>query len=158
MLKISPLRLLSLAKNMLFDLTSLALILPKNFQSALNPGLIWALGNLKSAPRFLICTLQAIKSTLKALDKLSKASNLLLSGHLEIHPFCPTGHWPFRANALLLIHFFSQSLKAGHRVPLTMCDPWMTFSSKWFGKVDKLFGPNGTTNEIDSSERANISL
>ena len=28
--------------------------------------------------------------------------------------------------ALLSLHFFSWSLWAGHRVPLTMCDPWMT--------------------------------
>ena len=31
-----------------------------------------------------------------------------------------------KKTALLLLHFFSLSLPAGHRVPLTMCDPWMT--------------------------------
>ena len=52
-------------------------------------------------------------------------------------PLCPTGHRPFGAAALLSLHFFSWSLQAwlhffswslqaGHRVPLTMCDPWMT--------------------------------
>ena len=48
-------------------------------------------------------------------------------------PLCPTGHWPFGAAALLSIHFFSWSLQAGHRVPLTMCDPWMTSSPKHSG-------------------------
>ena len=54
-------------------------------------------------------------------------------GRKEIHPYvlqniglCPTGHWPFWAAALLSHHFFSWSLWAGHRVPLTMCNPWMT--------------------------------
>ena len=41
-------------------------------------------------------------------------------------PLCPTGHRPFGAAALLSLHFFTGSLPAGHRVPLTMCDPWMT--------------------------------
>ena len=40
-------------------------------------------------------------------------------------PLCPTGHWPFGAAALLSLLFFSLPLQAGHRVPLTMCDPWM---------------------------------
>ena len=39
---------------------------------------------------------------------------------------CPTRHWPFKAAALLSLHIFTGSLPAGHRVPLTMCDPWMT--------------------------------
>ena len=41
-------------------------------------------------------------------------------------PLCPTGHRPFGAAALLSLHFFSWSRQAGHRVPLTMCYPWMT--------------------------------
>ena len=41
-------------------------------------------------------------------------------------PLCSTGHRPFGAAALLSLHFFTGSLPAGHRVPLTMCDPWMT--------------------------------
>ena len=41
-------------------------------------------------------------------------------------PLCPSGHWPFGAAALLSLHFCSLSLQAGHRVPLTMCNPWMT--------------------------------
>ena len=40
-------------------------------------------------------------------------------------PLCPTGHRPFGAAALLSLHF-TWSLKAGHRLPLTMCDPWMS--------------------------------
>ena len=32
----------------------------------------------------------------------------------------------FGAAALLSLHFFTGSLPAGHWVPLTMCDPWMT--------------------------------
>merc|ERR1711911_327086 len=43
-------------------------------------------------------------------------------------PLCSTGHRPFGAAALLSLHFFTGSLPAGHRVPLTMCDPWMTSS------------------------------
>ena len=42
-------------------------------------------------------------------------------------PQCPTGHRPFGAAALLSLHFFTGSLPAGHWVPLTMSDPWMTF-------------------------------
>ena len=30
------------------------------------------------------------------------------------------------AAALLSLHFFTGSLPGGHRVPLTMSDPWMT--------------------------------
>ena len=41
-------------------------------------------------------------------------------------PLCPTGHRPFGAAALLSLHDFTWSPQAGHRVPLTMCDPWMT--------------------------------
>ena len=41
-------------------------------------------------------------------------------------PLCPTGHRPFGAAALLSLHCFTGSPQAGHRVPLTMCDPWMT--------------------------------
>ena len=41
-------------------------------------------------------------------------------------PLCPTGHRPFGAAALLSLHYFTWSLQAGQRVPLTMCDPWMT--------------------------------
>ena len=41
-------------------------------------------------------------------------------------PLCLTGHWSFEAAALLSLHFFTGSLPAGYRVPLTMCDPWMT--------------------------------
>ena len=33
---------------------------------------------------------------------------------------------PFRAAALLPIHYITWSLQTGHRVPLTMCDPCMT--------------------------------
>ena len=40
-------------------------------------------------------------------------------------PLCSTGHRPFGAAALLSLHFFTGLLPAGHRVPLTMCDPWM---------------------------------
>ena len=41
-------------------------------------------------------------------------------------PLCPTGHRPFGAAALLSLQYFTWSLQAGYRVPLTMCDPWMT--------------------------------
>ena len=41
-------------------------------------------------------------------------------------PLCSTGHRPFGAAALLSLHFFTGSLPAGHQVPLTMSDPWMT--------------------------------
>ena len=41
-------------------------------------------------------------------------------------PLCPTGHRPFGAAAVLSFHYLTWSLWAGHRVPLTMCDPWMT--------------------------------
>ena len=41
-------------------------------------------------------------------------------------PLCPTGHRPFGAAALLSLHYITLSLQAGHRVPLTMCDLWMT--------------------------------
>ena len=41
-------------------------------------------------------------------------------------PLCPTGHRPFEAAALLSLHYFTELPPAGHRVPLTMCDPWMT--------------------------------
>ena len=37
-----------------------------------------------------------------------------------------TGHRPFGAAALLSLYIFTGSLPAGHRVPLTMCNPWMT--------------------------------
>ena len=36
------------------------------------------------------------------------------------------GHWPFGAAALLSLDFFSWLLQAGHRAPLTLCDPMMT--------------------------------
>ena len=53
-------------------------------------------------------------------------------------PLYSTGHWPFNAAALLSLHFFTGSLPAGHRVPLTMCDPWMTslgvcVRERWMG-------------------------
>ena len=41
-------------------------------------------------------------------------------------PLCSTGHRLFGAAALLSLHFFSWSLQAVHRVPLSMCNPWMT--------------------------------
>ena len=54
-------------------------------------------------------------------------------------PLCSTGHRPFGAAALLSLHLFTGSLPAGHRVPLTMCDPWMTsFDYYFLGRADVL--------------------
>ena len=54
-----------------------------------------------------------------------KASNMPSQDVWKFTP-CPTGHRPFGAAALLSLHFFTGSLPAGHPVPMTMCDPWMT--------------------------------
>ena len=54
-----------------------------------------------------------------------KASNVPSQ---DIWKFTPVSHRTSAA-ALLSIHFFSWSLQAGHRVPLTMCNPWMTCST-----------------------------
>ena len=56
-----------------------------------------------------------------------------LSGRKEIHPCVLQDIGPLGPPALLSLHFFS--LSAGHRAPLTMCDPWMTcfpFPSSFF--------------------------
>ena len=45
------------------------------------------------------------KLPLNIMENCSKGLKYALSGHMEIHP-CPTGHWPFRAAALLSLHFF----------------------------------------------------
>ena len=46
----------------------------------------------------------------------------------DVWKFTPVSYrtLAFRAAALLSLQFFSLSLQAGDRVPLTMCDPWMT--------------------------------
>ena len=53
------------------------------------------------------------------------------SGQVKIHPY-PPGCQPFGATALLSLHLLTWLLWAGHRVPLTMCDPWMTCFSFYF--------------------------
>ena len=43
------------------------------------------------------------------------------------YPLCSKGHQPLEAAALVSLHF-TGSLPAGHRIPLTMSDPWKTCS------------------------------
>ena len=68
------------------------------------------------------------KTTIEYHGKLPQRPQICPLRIYKDSPLCPTGHRPFGAAALLSLHFISGSLPAGHRVPLTMCDPWMTSS------------------------------
>ena len=110
--KISPLRpSISLVKPKINHFS------PKN--SCLRPK-IWPFGSLFSP---LICP-HPWSHYCAPINLISPSMCLL--GTSGNSPLCLTGHRPFGAAALLTLHFFSLSLQAGHRVPLTMCDPWMT--------------------------------
>ena len=120
-LQISPPRLKSDLQTS--DLPSRPSIRPPSIKSALCGS------NLPSKPQIHS---QSLNSALQPsnMPSLAWISHLLpemcLLRTYGNSPLCSTGHRPFGAAALLSLHFYSWSLLAGHRVPLTMCDPWMT--------------------------------
>ena len=59
------------------------------------------------------------------------SSRVFLSPQIKVHR-------PFGAAALLSLHIFTGSLSARHRVPLTMCDPWIHEAQNRDSKPTKL--------------------
>ena len=70
--------------------------------------------------------LKICKIPIKYHGKLPQRPQICLLRTYGNSPLCPTGHRPFGAAALLSLHCYTRSHQAGHRVALTMCDPWMT--------------------------------
>ena len=58
------------------------------------------------------------------MENCPKGLKYALSGRMEIHP-CVLQDIGF-LGPLPCSHSTFSAIQAGHRVPLTMCDPWMT--------------------------------